>query len=77
MSDPDDPKGLIRESYRMEGIGSAECRSIFLDWALSLPEGHDNAAAITQVLWQLYFLKLEMESEQTQINELESQIQEF
>lgn len=50
MSDPDDPKGLIRESYRMEGIGPAECRSIFLDWALSLPEGHDNAAAITRLL---------------------------
>ena len=33
MSDPDDPKGLIRESYRMEGIGPAECRSNFLDWA--------------------------------------------
>ena len=53
MSDPDDPKGLIRESYRMEGIGPAECRSIFLDWALSLPDGHDSAAAdhpMTQVL---------------------------
>ncbi|MFG6561479.1 hypothetical protein [Sulfitobacter sp. 1A15299] len=50
MSDPDDPKGLIRESYRMEGIGPAECRSIFLDWALSLPEGQDSAAAIARLL---------------------------
>ena len=50
MSDPDDPKGLIRESYRMEGIGPAECRSIFLDWALSLPEGQDSSAAITRLL---------------------------
>ena len=50
MSDPDDPKGLIRESYQMEGIGPAECRSIFLDWALSLPDGHDSAAAITRLL---------------------------
>ncbi|CUH39595.1 hypothetical protein JSE7799_02322 [Jannaschia seosinensis] len=33
----DDPKGLIAEAYRIEGISEAECRSIFLDWALSLP----------------------------------------
>jgi hypothetical protein len=32
-----DPKGLIRESYAIEGIILAECRSIFIDWALSLP----------------------------------------
>lgn len=41
-----DPKGLIRESFRIEGIGEAECRSIFLDWALSLPEGVDSRAAL-------------------------------
>ena len=34
--DPLDPKGLIREAYRIEGIGKPECRSIFLDWALSV-----------------------------------------
>lgn len=34
-----DPKGLIRESYAMDGIGAPECRSIFLDWALSLAAG--------------------------------------
>jgi hypothetical protein len=34
-----DPKGLIRESYRIEGITAGECRSILVDWALSLPEG--------------------------------------
>jgi hypothetical protein len=32
-----DPKGLVRESYRIEGITPAECRSILVDWALSLP----------------------------------------
>lgn len=32
-----DPKGLIRESYRIEGITPGECRSVFMDWALSLP----------------------------------------
>lgn len=34
--DDADPKGLIREAYAMEGLGPAECRSIFLDWALGL-----------------------------------------
>ncbi len=29
-----DRRGLIRESYRIEGIQAEECRSIFLDWAL-------------------------------------------
>lgn len=38
--DPLDPKGLIREAYRIEGISAPECRSIFLDWALS----HDGEA---------------------------------
>lgn len=51
MSDPldltrADPKGLIRESFRIEGITESECRSIFVDWALSLPEGVDAAAAM-------------------------------
>jgi hypothetical protein len=32
-----DPKALIREAYRIDGITAPECRSIFLDWALSLP----------------------------------------
>ena len=31
-----DPKGLIAEAYKIENISEAECRSIFLDWALSL-----------------------------------------
>ena len=33
-----DPKNLIREAYRIEGISEPECRSIFLDWALSLKD---------------------------------------
>ena len=32
-----DPKGLIREGYRIEGITIGECRSIFLDWAIQVP----------------------------------------
>ncbi|MDG4648370.1 hypothetical protein P6F26_07925 [Roseibacterium sp. SDUM158017] len=34
--DPADPKGLIREAFNIEGITEAECRSIFVDWALSV-----------------------------------------
>ena len=36
--DPDmaDPKGLIREAFRIDGITASECRSIFVDWALSV-----------------------------------------
>ena len=34
--DQDDPKGLVRESFLIEGITPGECRSIFVDWALSL-----------------------------------------
>jgi hypothetical protein len=45
-----DPKGLIRESYRIEGIGPAECRSIFLDWAISIPAGTDAGALIPGLL---------------------------
>ena len=39
--DSNDPKALIRESFNIEGINIEECRSIFLDWALSLPNDVD------------------------------------
>ena len=42
---PHDPRGLIREAYRIDGIGAADCRSIFFDWALGLPADTDPAAA--------------------------------
>lgn len=45
-----DPKGLIRESYRIEGITAEECRSIFIDWALSLPEGIDQKQALAALI---------------------------
>lgn len=48
--DGDDPKGLVFEAYRMEGISKPECRSIFLDWALSLPDGHDTVGTIADLL---------------------------
>ena len=46
----DDPKGLIMESYRMDDIGAAECRTIFLDWALSLPLEKETGATIRALL---------------------------
>lgn len=48
-TDPTDPKGLIREAYRIEGITLAECRSIFVDWALSV-EAADPRALIEGLL---------------------------
>ncbi len=45
-----DPKGLMTDAYAIEGITAEECRSIFLDWALSLPEGVDMAALIGTML---------------------------
>lgn len=48
--DPSDPKGLIRESYRIDGIGDAECRSILLDWALSLGPDVDEVAALRNLM---------------------------
>ena len=50
--DADDPKGLIYESYRIDGITKPECRTIFLDWALSLPIEKDTATTIRQLLVQ-------------------------
>ncbi|WP_338050032.1 hypothetical protein [Pseudooceanicola aestuarii] len=41
-----DPKALIREAYAIEGISDDECRSILVDWALSLPEGISQRAAL-------------------------------
>jgi hypothetical protein len=45
-----DPKGLIRESYRIEPITLAECKSIFMDWALSLAMDADQPAALRLLL---------------------------
>ena len=48
--DQNDPKGLIREAFRIEGIGPEECRSIFFDWALSVPLGQDTKPMIEALL---------------------------
>ena len=51
--DYNDPKALIRESFNIEGINIEECRSIFLDWALSLPSDVD-AKKIIPLLIEKY-----------------------
>ncbi|MCR8825550.1 hypothetical protein [Pseudosulfitobacter koreensis] len=48
--DVNDPKGLIYESFRIDGITPPECRSIFLDWALSLPVDADTRTALAALL---------------------------
>lgn len=48
--DPIDHKELIFESYRIEGIDVGQCRSIFLDWALSLPDSEETQDAISKLL---------------------------
>lgn len=45
-----DPKRLIAEAYRIEGITPGECRSIFLDWALSMGEGEAALAALPALI---------------------------
>ena len=45
-----DPKALIREAYRIEGITASQCRSIFLDWALSLPESMNTQGSLSVLL---------------------------
>lgn len=45
-----DRNNLIRESYRIEAITPEQCRSIFMDWALQLPDGIDVRDAITALL---------------------------
>ena len=38
-----DPRGMIYESYRIDGVTLEECRMIFLDWAMNTPLGDTNA----------------------------------
>ena len=45
-----DPKGLIQEAYKIDGITESECRSIFLDWALAVASSADTQANIATLL---------------------------
>ena len=49
---PADPKGLIRESYAIDGITMGECRSILIDWALSLPASGVTGEVLDSLLAQ-------------------------
>ena len=49
-NDPSGPRGLIRESFRIEGIQASECRSIFLDWAIGVPIGEDSCSLIRRLI---------------------------
>ncbi len=45
-----DPRGLIYESYQIEGISDPECRVILLDWAMSSPQGQDMQAMLAEFM---------------------------
>jgi len=45
-----DPRGLIREAYRIEGISDGEVRAIFLDWALTRPDSANEKDQIAALL---------------------------
>ncbi len=45
-----DSNRLIWDAYHIEGIGTAECRSIFLDWAIRLPSEFVPKEAIAVLL---------------------------
>lgn len=36
-----DPRALILEAYRIDGITGADCRTIYLDWALGVDVNRD------------------------------------
>ena len=50
--DANDPRGLIKEAYRIDGITAGECRTIFLDWALGVPAGTDTRNVVRALLLQ-------------------------
>jgi hypothetical protein len=39
-----DPRGVIREAYRIEGITPQDCRTIFFGWALDSDGVRDSSA---------------------------------
>lgn len=45
-----DPRGLIEEAYRIEGIDATQCRAIFLDWAMGAGDDPEPRAQIAALL---------------------------
>ena len=48
-----DPRGLIYEAYQMPALSSKDCRTIFLDWALGMPDSTEYRSALEE-LYSLY-----------------------
>ena len=44
-----DPTGLFFEAFRMEGVSERDCRTIFFDWALGVPDGADTAVLVREL----------------------------
>ncbi len=47
---PLDSRGIIAESFKIDGITVEDCRSIFFDWALGLDAAANPAEAATALL---------------------------
>ncbi|MGB0854648.1 MAG: hypothetical protein ACPGVA_06220 [Pikeienuella sp.] len=45
-----DPRALILEAYRIEGITGGDCRTIYLDWALGVDPGRDMVTDTSKLL---------------------------
>ena len=46
----EDPRGLLYEAYQIDGISLADCKTIFLDWALGLDYNIDQIKAVSSAL---------------------------
>lgn len=49
---PEDPRGLIAESYHIENLDEQSARSIFLDWAMN--DASVDPIATIQILYDRY-----------------------
>ncbi|MEM8791443.1 MAG: hypothetical protein AAGE80_07485 [Pseudomonadota bacterium] len=47
---PADPRDLIGDAFRIEGISTEDCRSIFFDWALGLDVAENPSLAARALL---------------------------
>ncbi len=45
-----DPHALILEAYRIEGIATGDCRTIYFDWAVGADAARDMAADTAALL---------------------------
>jgi hypothetical protein len=50
--DPIDPRGLMNDAFKIEGITASECRSIFLDWVLGVPADRDIRTEVAALVAQ-------------------------